>query len=253
MTSCQPDVVKQQVAAHWDRRAPHFDEDFGHSINTPAERAAWDRILDLVLAGRAGLDALDAGCGTGFLSFELTARGHQVTGVDFAPAMLVEARRKAATRGVSIRFEEADAEQLPFAPGSFDLVISRHLLWTLPHPEAAIDEWIRVLRPGGRLVVVDGQFNVGASAGSRESARMSVEYAAVGDQLPFLGGRPQEEIETVLKTHGLVNVGGDPLLDLVTAQAQRMVEEGRECLTHRRYVVWGDAAATGENATLSAP
>ena len=253
MTSGQPDVVKQQVAAHWDRRAPHFDEDFGHSINTPAERAAWDRILDLVLAGRAGLDALDAGCGTGFLSFELTARGHQVTGVDFAPAMLVEARRKAATRGVSIRFEEADAEQLPFTPGSFDLVISRHLLWTLPHPEAAIDEWIRVLRPGGRLVVVDGQFNVGASAGSRESARMSVEYAAVGDQLPFLGGRPQEEIETVLKTHGLVNVGGDSLLDLVTAQAQRMVEEGRECLTHRRYVVWGDAAATGENATLSAP
>ena len=249
MTSGQPDVVKQQVAAHWDRRAPHFDEDFGHSINTPAERAAWDRILDLVLAGRAGLDALDAGCGTGFLSFELAARGHQVTGVDFAPAMLVEARRKAATRGVSIRFEEADAEQLPFTPGSFDLVISRHLLWTLPHPEAAIDEWIRVLRPGGRLVVVDGQFNVGASAGSRESARMSVEYAAVGDQLPFLGGRPQEEIETVLKTHGLVNVGGD----LVTAQAQRMVEEGRECLTHRRYVVWGDAAATGENATLSAP
>src|SRR5260370_42641602 len=67
-------AVKQQVAAHWDRRAPHFDKDFGHSIRTPAERAAWDRILDLVLAGRAGLDALDAGCGTGFLSFELPAR-----------------------------------------------------------------------------------------------------------------------------------------------------------------------------------
>jgi ubiquinone/menaquinone biosynthesis C-methylase UbiE len=59
------------------------------------------------------------------------------------------ARGKAATRGVSIRFEEADVEQLPYTPRSFDLVISRHLLWTLPHPEAAIDEWIRVLRPGG--------------------------------------------------------------------------------------------------------
>jgi hypothetical protein len=71
---------------------------------------------------------------------------------------------------------------------------------------------------------------------------MSEEYAAVGDQLPFLGGRPQAEIETVLKTYGLVNVGGDPLLDRVTAQAQRRVEEGRERLTHRRYVVWGDVA-----------
>ena len=240
--SAQPDAVKQQVAAHWDRRAPNFDEDFGHSIRTPAERAAWDRILDLVLPGRGALDALDAGCGTGFLTFELAARGHRVTGVDFAPAMLVEARRKAAERGVSIRFEEADAEQLPFAPGSFDLAISRHVLWTLPHPEAAIDEWIRVLRSGGRLVVVDGQFDANAGPPAQENARTSQEYAAIGDQLPFLGGRPREEIEALLKAHGLVNVGSDPLLDLVAAQEQRMVEEGRERRTRRRYVVWGNLA-----------
>src|SRR5437773_8951709 len=109
------DAVKQRVAAHWDRRAPHFDEDFGHSIRTPAERAAWDRVLDLVLPARTGLDALDAGCGTGFLTFELAARGHCVIGVDFAPAMIEEARRKSVNLGVtSVRFEEADAEQLPF-------------------------------------------------------------------------------------------------------------------------------------------
>ena len=236
------DVVKRQVAAHWDRRAPHFDEDFGHSIRTPAERAAWDRILDLVLPARTGLDALDAGCGTGFLTFELAARGHHVTGVDFAPAMIAEARRKAAERGVSIRLEEADAEQLPFPPGSFDLAISRHLLWTLPRPEAAIAEWIRVLRPGGRLVVVDGQFDAGAAAAPPGSARSSAEYAAVGDQLPFLGGRSMEQIEALFEAHGLVHVSGDPLLDLVAAQAQRMVEESRERRTHRRYVVWGDLA-----------
>ena len=234
--------VKQQVAAHWNRRAAHFDEDVGHSIRTPAERAAWDRILDLVLVGRRPLEVLDAGCGTGFLSFELAARGHHVIGVDFAPAMIAEARRKAGARAVSIRFEEADAERLAFPPGSFDLVISRHLLWTLPHPEAAIDEWIRVLRPAGRLVVVDSQFDASVLTPSTQNARASQEYAAIGDQLPFLGGRPREEIETLLKTHGLVNVGGDSLLDLVAAQVQLMVEEGREAQTRRRYVVWGDVA-----------
>ena len=240
MTSDRHDVVKQQVAAHWERRAPAFDQDFGHSIRTPAERAAWDRILDLVVPARGALDALDAGCGTGFLALELASRGHRVTAVDFAPAMLAEARRKAMARGISIRFEEADAEQLPFAAGGFDLAISRHLLWTLPHPEAAIDEWIRVLRSGGRLVIVDGQFDVGAPAGIGGSARGSAEYAAIGDRLPFFGGRPREEIAALLKTHGLVNIESDPLLDLVAAQEERMVEEGQERRSHRRYAVWGD-------------
>jgi len=242
MTSVQTDPVKQQVAAHWGRRAAHFDEDFGHSIRTAAERAAWGRIFDLVLSGRSGLDVLDAGCGTGFLSLELASRGHRVTGVDFAPAMLAEARRKASEQRAAIRFEEADAEQLPFASGSFDLVVSRHVLWTLPHPEEAIDEWIRVLRPGGRLAVIDGQFDPGFLTHQRENARASAEYTEIGDRLPFLGGRPREEIETLFKAHGLVNVGSDPVRALVEAQAQRMVEEGRERQTRRRYVAWGEVA-----------
>src|SRR5437868_11060206 len=240
MTSAQPDPVKQQVAAHWDRRAARFDEDFGDSIRTAAERAACDRIFDLVLAGRSGLEVLDAGCGTGFLSLELASRGHRVTGVDFAPAMLVEARRKAAEQGAAVRFEEADAEQLPFSPGSFDLVVSRHVLWALPHPEAAIDEWIRVLRPGGRLAVMDSQFDPSVLERSPQNARSSTEYAGIGDRLPFLGGRPQPEIEALLRAHGLVDVAGDPVPDLVQAQTQRMAEEGLEVRVRRRYVVWGD-------------
>src|ERR1700704_868832 len=119
MPSIDQDPVKQQVAAHWGRRAAGFDADFGHSIRTAAERAAWDRILDLVVGGRGSLDALDVGCGTGFLSLELAGRGHRVSGIDFAPQMLAEARKKAAGQGAAVRFEEGDAEQLPFPAASF--------------------------------------------------------------------------------------------------------------------------------------
>src|SRR5438552_17062023 len=110
------DVVKQQVAGHWNRRAAGFDADFGHSIRTPAERAAWDRILALVLPRGRALDAPDVGCGTGFLSFELVARGHRATGVGFAPAMLADARPQAAPRVVPIRPEDAPAGHPAFSP-----------------------------------------------------------------------------------------------------------------------------------------
>jgi ubiquinone/menaquinone biosynthesis C-methylase UbiE len=242
MSASELDPVKRQVAAHWQRRAAHFDADFGHSIATAAERAAWDRILDLVVGQGRAFDALDVGCGTGFLALELAARGHRVTGVDLAPGMLDLARRKAAGQGVAVRFEEADAENLPFAAGSFDLVISRHVLWTLPHPEAAIDDWIRVLRPGGRLAIVDGaQYDADAAkTPQRENARSSAEYAAIGEKLPFYGGRPRDDIERVLRAHGLSGIASDPLADLVEAQAQRLAAEGGEPRRRQRYVAWGN-------------
>jgi len=240
-TTDRDQAVKAQVAAHWNWRAPGFDEDFGHSIRTPAERLAWDRILALVMPSGT-LDALDVGCGTGFLALELARRGHHVTGVDFAPAMIAEARRKATEAAIAIRLEQGDAEQLEFPSRRFDFVISRHLLWTLPHPEAAIGEWIRVLRPGGRLVVVDSKADAPSGLPPAENARTSPEYAAVGDRLPFLGGRTREEIEALLRAHGLSRVGSDPVLDLVAAQERRMEAEGRERQRRHRYVVWGDVA-----------
>jgi len=234
------DPVKAAVAAHWNRRAATFDSDFGHSITTPDERAAWDRILNLVTGARNGLDALDVGCGTGFLSFELAACGHRTTGIDFAASMLEEARRKATESAASVRFEQADAEHLPFGARSFDLVVSRHVLWTLPHPEAAVVEWVRVLRPGGRLVVLDSQSDPTLPLNPRQNARTSREYAGLDPWLPFLGGRPPADIEALFAAHGLVDIGHDLLTDLVAAHYRRMQAEGLPPHRRSRYVAWGN-------------
>jgi ubiquinone/menaquinone biosynthesis C-methylase UbiE len=241
MISAEHDPVKQHIAAHWNRRAAHYDEDFGHSIRTPAERVAWDRILDLILPGAGAFDALDIGCGTGVLSLELASRGHRVIGIDFSPSMIAETRKKAAEHQVAICFQPADAEQLPFAIASFDIAMSRHLLWTLPNPERAMDEWIRVLRPRGRLIVIDSQADVSSLPEPLDKARKSSEYAAIGDQLPFVAGWPREAVEKLFAEHRSVNIVSDPLLDLLAAEEQRIRQEGLERRTRRRYAVWGDA------------
>jgi len=199
-------------------------------------------MLDLILPAAGALDALDIGCGTGFLSLELASRGHRVVGIDFAPSMIVEARKKAREHQLGIGFEVADAEQLPFPAASFDIVVSRHLLWTLPNPHSAMDEWIRVLRPGGRLIVIDSQADISDSPEPLDNARKSLEYAAIGDRLPFVGGWPREEVEKLFAAHRLVNIVSDPFLDLVAAEERRIEEEGLERRIRHRYTVWGDVS-----------
>jgi ubiquinone/menaquinone biosynthesis C-methylase UbiE len=164
-----------------------------------------------------------------------------VTGIDFAAAMLNEARRKTALTNVSVWFEQGDAENLPFTARVFDLVICRHVLWTLPHPEAAVAEWVRVLRPGGRLVVLDSQFDENVLISPNQNARASSEYAGLERQLPFLGGRPPADIETLFEANGLVEIGRDPLADLVEAHYRRMEAEGLPPWRRRRYAAWGNA------------
>jgi hypothetical protein len=97
-----------------------------------------------------------------------------------------------------------------------------------------------VLRPGGRLIVVDSQADVSALPEPLDNARKSSEYAAIGDRLPFPGGWPREEIEKLFAAHRLVNTFSDPFLDLVAAEERRIEEEGLERRIRRRYAVWGD-------------
>ena len=102
-----------------------------------------------------------------------------------------------------------------------------------------------MLRPGGRLAVIDGQSLVHPDKEQAASARRSAEYAPIGDQLPFLTGKPQPEIEMLFRAHGLIDVGGDPLEDIIAAQNKRAAEEGEEVRPRRRYVVWGDKQRVG--------
>jgi SAM-dependent methyltransferase len=179
------------VAEFWNAAAETFDNDADHGLRDVAVREAWRARLVGWLPP-APADALDLGCGTGSLSLLLTELGHRVVGVDLADAMVAAARDKCAGR--TARFQQGDAADPGLGDATFDVVLARHLLWTLPDPHAALAHWIARLRPGGRLVLVEGRWTVGGDSAS---------YARDADAMPWQGGVRAEELSAAL----------DPLVD----------------------------------------
>jgi SAM-dependent methyltransferase len=162
------------IAGFWDAAADSFDQEADHGLLDPSVRAAWAaRLAAWVPEGP--LDVLDLGCGTGSLSLLLAGRGHRVTGVDLAPRMVERARAKLAGTGAVVL--AGDAADPPVEERGFDVVLVRHLLWTIPDPRAALARWVSLLRPGGRLVLVEGRWHTSGQG----------DYAP-GEALPWMGG-----------------------------------------------------------------
>src|SRR5260370_29725506 len=121
-----------------------------------------------------------------------------------APWVLAGGRAKAWARGLTVNFVEADAEAPNLPPASLDLIVERHVLWTLPHPEAALDTWRNLLRPGGRVVLIEGLW---------DKMEPRDEYGEIHDRLPLFGGRPGDEIATRGPARGFASVAVEPLKD----------------------------------------
>jgi len=125
-------------------------------------------VLELAQIG-PGQNLLDVGCGTGTLAIaakRLAGPGGRVTGVDASADMLARARTKAARHGLDIAFVQATAQALPFAHASFDAVLCTTVLHCLPaaQRDGCLSEMARVLKPDGRLLLVD----FGGSAASKK-------------------------------------------------------------------------------------
>ena len=149
--SAPKSLVLHSMASYYDLLAALMT--FGR------ERELRDRLAALVDVA-PGESVLDVGCGTGSLALAAKRRvgpTGMVTGIDASREMIERARRKATNKGDGIHFEVARVESLPFPNESFDAVLSTLMMHHLPRPtrERCVSEMRRVLRQGGRLLVVD--------------------------------------------------------------------------------------------------
>lgn len=151
-------IDKEAVEKVYARWAPIYDLVFG-AVFAQGRRA-------VVAAGeRIGGNILEVGVGTG-LSLPYYSAESRVIGIDLSEEMLEKARAKVTRDRLNhvVSLEIMDAEDLNFADDSFDVVTAQCVVNTVPHPERAMEEFARVLKPGGEIVLLN---RIGADAGAR--------------------------------------------------------------------------------------
>ena len=154
------DLDKQTVTKAYDRWAPVYDLVFG---------AVFERGRDAAIAAaeRVGGRILEVGVGTG-IALPHYSRDCRLCGIDISEQMLRKAQERVTEFGLNNveGLWVMDAEHLTFPDNSFDVVVAQYVVTTAPNPEATLDEFARVLKPGGEIILVS---RVGAEAGMRRA------------------------------------------------------------------------------------
>ncbi len=223
--------AKEQIRDYWTRRAKTFDLPPTHGIRSDRELAAWMRLIGAGAPEMKEARVLELASGTGEFSRVLLALGCRVDDLDLSEGMIARARAR-AKHGDALRLFQGDAENTMMPDAAYDAVICRHLVWTLLNPMAAFRDWLRVLAPGGRLVIVDGNWShldrIGRLAALLSTLwdRLSPQpkpydaaaHGLIERHLHFRDGLRAEDLAPMLAEAGFGNIRILPLDGVLPAQ-----------------------------------
>ena len=154
-------MLQDEIIRYWTERAPSYSEINQNELHGK-QKEKWtsyiQKRIEGVMPGKKNLKVLDIGGGPGFFSIIMTMAGYEATWVDRNAAMLVEAKENAGPLADAIHYALMDAEELEFPDNTFDVIVTRNLTWTLPHPKKAYASWQRVLKKGGVLLNFDANW-----------------------------------------------------------------------------------------------
>jgi ubiquinone/menaquinone biosynthesis C-methylase UbiE len=247
-------TLRDEIRDYWSTRAATFDQQVGHEIFSEAERQAWRELFLRHLGPGEGRNALDLASGTGVISHLLDGLGFRVTGLDWSEAMLGRARAKAAARGAQIRFIMGDAERTLEQPESYNVIVTRHLIWTLVDPMAAFKEWHSLLTSGGKVLIVDGDFVsdtlvkrliraferlTGRTSPVHAPDAMRETHERILRQVYFSKGARAGEVVDLLRQAGFDEIVVDRNLKRIHREQARQMPllKGLERATQHRYAI----------------
>ncbi|MBV9347957.1 MAG: class I SAM-dependent methyltransferase [Pseudolabrys sp.] len=171
------DIDRDSVTRAYAFWAPFYDAIFGPVF-------ARGRTASIVAAERIGGRILEVGVGTG-ISLPLYSRKNRITGIDISPEMLAKAQQRVVEQKLDNvdALSVMDAAKLAIADSAFDVVVAQYVITAVPDPEGTLDEFVRVVRPGGEIILVN---HIGAEGGPR--ALFEAAFAPIARRL---GWRPE--------------------------------------------------------------
>jgi ubiquinone/menaquinone biosynthesis C-methylase UbiE len=170
---------------YWDKKSRNYDREMRFM-----ERVLFGDSREWACSQATG-DVLEVAVGTG-LNFAAYPRDIRLTGIDLSDEMLDIARARAAELGRDVDLRQGDAHRLPFGDTSFDTVVCTFGLCAIPDIDASLDEMTRVLRPGGRLILVD---HIESSSRVARGVQRALEVITVPMASEHFLRRPRTKVE----------------------------------------------------------
>ncbi|ULG72404.1 class I SAM-dependent methyltransferase [Macrococcus brunensis] len=145
------------IRDHWNKSAADYSEIVRQELTSDIS-SRWQHYVQNAIHKEGTIELLDVGTGPGIFPVLLADEHLHVTGIDLSEGMIEQAKNNIQTAGVSADVFVRDAADTQFPAASFDVIICRNLVWTLERPVAAYQEWHRLLKPGGQLLIFDGEW-----------------------------------------------------------------------------------------------
>ena len=149
--------LKELIEKRWQASAEGYGESIRKELSD--EREKWEAYIQKHVMVEEGMKILDIGCGPGFFTILMSGEGHETMGIDASSKMIEEAKKNAKQESANAVFKVMDCHHIEFPDNTFDLIISRNVVWTLLEPEKAYREWYRILKPGGKMLIFDAAYN----------------------------------------------------------------------------------------------
>lgn len=149
--------IQKRIENYWQSADRRYNEVIQKELNG-VQKEVWVQLIEENRPPGEKLEVLDIGTGPGFFPLLLSELGHHVTAIDCTESMLNTARENVRMAGFDVSFHLMDAHTLSFEDGSFDFILCRNVTWLIHDPVTAYREWHRVLKPGGRLLIFDGNW-----------------------------------------------------------------------------------------------